>query len=194
MIDQWCRFINRPTKYIIPSFLLTPRARGAPHVSQYLFPVGMAFDVGAKSDRSKLLTYVFSSFFELTSFVPLSMATASPLSLAKPLLCALFLESILYGCYLITFASTARVLLYTRGKLKNIREVNTPVVIGTTGLFLIISGNAALCFYRSIRVFIPSPLSSQPGVNQILEKVNIIEVCGISGARSSKLSEAEAGD
>lgn len=110
------------------------------------------------------------------------MSTTSPLSLAKPLLCALFLESILYGCYVITFACTAEVLLSTRGKLKNIREVNTPVAIGTMGLFLIVSGNAALCFYRSLRVFIFSPFDmSQPGLDLILERLNIIEVCGTSG-------------
>ncbi|KAF9444799.1 hypothetical protein P691DRAFT_762801 [Macrolepiota fuliginosa MF-IS2] len=79
------------------------------------------------------------------------------LPLAESRLCALVLEGILYGFYVITFVCAEQVLLFSHFKPKPASELNIPVVSGTICLFFMISGHFALGFYRGFRAFIFSP-------------------------------------
>ncbi|KAJ3564191.1 hypothetical protein NP233_g8455 [Leucocoprinus birnbaumii] len=98
-----------------------------------------------------------------------------PLALSR--LCAVFTECILYGFYAITFAYTLQALLFSKFRPKRIYEVNKPVLIGTTSLFFIVTGDVALNFYRSLLAFIFSqdPGGAEAEYNNVSGWLNITE-------------------
>ncbi|KAF5346090.1 hypothetical protein D9756_010819 [Leucocoprinus leucothites] len=103
------------------------------------------------------------------------------LPLAESRLCALFVECILYGFYIITFAYTAQALLFSGYMLKGFREVNKPVAFGTTSLFFMITGNMILNFHRSLRAFVFSqaPGGAEAEYNNVSGWLNIVETAFI---------------
>jgi hypothetical protein len=100
------------------------------------------------------------------------------LPLAESRLCALFVECILYGFYVITYAYTAQALLFSHHRLKRCHEVNKPVFVSITSLFLMVSGNVVLNFYRSLRAFIFSQFlgGAELEYSRVSGWLNIVEV------------------
>ncbi|KAF7784871.1 hypothetical protein Agabi119p4_1036 [Agaricus bisporus var. burnettii] len=99
------------------------------------------------------------------------------LSLTDSHLCALFVQSILYGLYLISFVTAVQALLFSYYTVKKIENWNVPVISGTMILFSMTTGNLALSFYQSRRAFILSPFSDDPAkeYSDIASWLNVVQ-------------------
>lgn len=69
-------------------------------------------------------------------------------------LTGLFLESIVFGIYLVTFGMCLHTLMMTGSRWRSPAELNVPMIIVTGVFFVIAAFDLALGFYHTIKAFV----------------------------------------
>jgi hypothetical protein len=90
----------------------------------------------------------------------------------------LFLESVLYGIYLVTCGFCLQKLLTSQHGLKQLRELNWPMLVVVFLLFGIATVDAVLQFYRNLHTF---QIANGPGdatedFTNISDPINVVKV------------------
>jgi hypothetical protein len=112
------------------------------------------------------------------------MVRVLPLPVDEAELAGNFVESVLWGMYLITCVSAARILFRTGTRWKRLDELNWIMVIAGTLLLIIATLDVILGFYHNIKAFIvmKGGDAAIEEFSDISQWINVMRVSSIRGS------------